>query len=49
MLPTVLGGNMSKNLFGLEITVAKEMKSTSTKTAFLRVVHFDKNIYSICD
>ena len=49
MLATVLEANASKNIFGLEITVGKEMKSTSTKKKFLRVIVFNKNINSICD
>ena len=49
MLFTVLGANASKNIFGLEITVGKEMKSTSTKKEFLRVIVFNKNINSVCD
>ena len=49
MLATVLEANSSKNIFGLEITVRKEMKSTSTKKKFLRVIVFNKNINSICD
>ena len=49
MLATVLEANSSKNIFGLEITVGKEMKSTSTKKKFLRIIVFNKNINSICD
>ena len=37
MLATVLGAKGSKKIFGLEITVSKEMKSTSTKKTFRRV------------
>ena len=40
---------MSKNIFGVEITVGKEMKFASMKKTFLRVMHFNKNINSICD
>ena len=39
MLPTVLEAHVSKIIFGLEISVGKEMKSTSTKKKFLRVIH----------
>ena len=49
MLATVLRGNESKNIFGLEITAGKEMKSISTKKIFLRIMHFNKNIDSSCD
>ena len=49
MLATVLEANASKNIFCLEITVGKEMKSTSTKKTFLRVIAFNNNINSICD
>ena len=49
MLATVLEASASKNVFGLEITVGKELKSTSTKKNFLRVIVFNKNINSICD
>ena len=49
MLATVLEANVSKNIIGLEKTVGKEMKSTSTKKTFLRVIVFNKNINSICD
>ena len=49
MLATVLEANVSKIIFGLEITVGKEMKSTSTKKTFLRVIVFNENINSICD
>ena len=49
MLAAVLEANASKNIFGLETMVGKEMKSTSMKTAFLRVIVFNKNINSICD
>ena len=44
MIATVLEANASKNIFCLEITVGKEMKSTSTKKTFLRVIVFNKNI-----
>ena len=47
MLATVLEANASKNIFGLEITVGKEIKSTSMKKKFLRVIVFNKNINSI--
>ena len=43
-----LEANVSKNIFSLEITVGKEMKSTSTKKNFLRVIVFNKQINSIC-
>ena len=49
MLATVLEANASKNTFGLEITVGKEMKSTSRKKKSLRVIVFNENINSICD
>ena len=49
MLATVLEANVSKNIFSLEITVGKEMKSTSTKKTLLRVIVFNENINSICD
>ena len=49
MLATVLEANARKNVFGLEIKVGKEMKSTSTKKTFLRVIVFNKNINFICD
>ena len=49
MLATVLGANVSKSIFGLEITVGKEMKPTSMKKTFLRVVVSNKNINSFCD
>ena len=49
MLATVFEENASKNIFCLEITVGKEMKSTSTKKTLLRVIVFNKNINSICD
>ena len=49
MLATGLGANASKNIFGLEITVDKEMKSTPTKKTFLTVIVVNKNISSICD
>ena len=49
MLATVLRGKVGENIFGFEITVGKEMKSTSTKKIFLRVMLLDKYIYSICD
>ena len=42
-------GSKNKNIFGLEITVGMEMKSTSTKKIFLRGMHFHKNVNSICD
>ena len=49
-MATVLIGNMNKNIFGLEIKVGKEIKSTSsTMEIFLRVMHCNKNICSICD
>ena len=44
-----LGAEVSKNVFGLEIRVGKEIKSTLIKKTFLRVVHFKKNMNSICD
>ncbi len=47
MLDSVSRGNVSKNIFGLEITVGKEMKYISIKKIFLRGMHFDKNINSI--
>ena len=49
MLATVLEANASKNIFCLEKMVGKEMKSTSTKKKFLRVIAFNTNINSICD
>ena len=49
MLATVLEANASKDIFGLEITVGKEMKSTFRKKKFLRVIIFNKNINSIGD
>ena len=49
MLNIVLEANASKNIFGLEIAISKEMKSTSTKKTFLRVMVFNTNINSICD
>ena len=49
MLPTVLEAHASKIIFGLEITVGKEMKCTSTKKKFLRVIVFNENINFICD
>ena len=49
MLATVLEANVSKNIFCLEITVGKKMKSTCTKKRFLRVIVFNKNMTSICD
>ena len=49
MLATLLEANVSKNIFGLEITVGKEMKSTSTKKTFLRFTAFNEAINSICD
>ena len=49
MLATFFEANASKNIFGFEITVGKEMKSTSMKETFLRVIVFDKNTNSICD
>ena len=42
MVATVLRGNVSKNIFGLEITVGKEMKFISTKKTFLGVMLFDR-------
>ena len=35
LLATVLAANMSKNVFGLELTVGKEVKSISMKKHFL--------------
>ena len=49
MLAIVLESNARKNIFCLEITVGKEMKSTSMKKKFLRVIVFNKNINSIGD
>ena len=49
MLATVLEANASKNVFGFEIMVGKEVRSTSTKKNFLRVIVSNKNINSICD
>ena len=49
MLATVLEANVGRNIFGLEIMVGKEMKSTSMKKTFLRVIVLNKNINSICD
>ena len=38
-----------KMFLALEITIGKEMKSTSQKKKFRRVMYFSKKISSFCD
>ena len=47
MFAKVLAANACKNIFGLDLVVNKEMKSTSTKKTFLRGIVFNKNVNSI--
>ena len=49
MFALVSRGNVSKNIFGLEITVGKEMKSISIKKIFLKGMHLNRNINSFRD
>ena len=38
-----------KMFLALIVTIGKEMKSTSTKKKFRRVIHVSENISSFCD
>ena len=49
MLATVLEAKASRNIFCLQIMVGKEIKSTSTKETFLRVIVFNPIVVGLFD